>query len=155
MANRRNDRSRTFKEISHTLKIILGPKRRPWQRRNGFHCAGKPIRVSEELSSDRWIRYHMLPWGSSFGKSDQYEYADFPVFQNRIRRLRNYMDTRKPQTLWELWRDKRDKLTFYTFWGVIIFGGLSVFLGVMSLAVSVAQTVVAFKALAPPAPTAT
>ena len=74
-------------------------------------------------------------------------YAQFPVFENRLRQLRHYMDSQKPRGIRQLWRDKRDTLNYYTFWGVIIFGSLSIFLAFFSLAVSVAQTVASFKAL--------
>ena len=74
-------------------------------------------------------------------------YSGFIIFENRIRQLVFYMNTQKPQGLRQLWRDKRDTLNYYTFWGVIIFGGLSVFLALFSLAVSVAQTVASFRAL--------
>jgi len=57
------------------------------------------------------------------------------------------MDSRKPRGLSQLWKDNRDSLNYYTFWGVIILGGLGVFLAICSLAVSVAQTVAAFRAL--------
>lgn len=81
------------------------------------------------------------------GKHDQLRYSDFPVLENRLRQLRHYMDSQKPLTLWQLWKDKRDTLNYYTFWGVIFFGGLSVFLALFSLAVSIAQAVASFKAL--------
>ncbi|KAH7400441.1 hypothetical protein BKA64DRAFT_708120 [Cadophora sp. MPI-SDFR-AT-0126] len=74
-------------------------------------------------------------------------YAQFPVFENRLRQLRHYMDSQKPRGIRQLWKDKRDTLNYYTFWGVIIFGSLSIFLAFFSLAVSIAQTVASFKAL--------
>jgi hypothetical protein len=65
------------------------------------------------------------------------------------------MDSKQPQTLRQLWKDNRDALTYYTFWGVIIFGGLSVLPAFFSLTIGIAQTVAAFKTLAvatPPTP---
>jgi hypothetical protein len=65
------------------------------------------------------------------------------------------MGSQKPRGLRQLWKDNRDSLNYYTFWGVIIFGLLSVFLGFFSLAVSVAQTIASFRALdlaTPPTP---
>jgi hypothetical protein len=75
-------------------------------------------------------------------------YSEFPLFQTRLRQLRHYMDGQKPRGFCQLWKDNRDSLNYYTFWGVIVFGGLSVMLALFSLAVSVAQTVASFKALA-------
>jgi hypothetical protein len=80
-------------------------------------------------------------------------YDQFPLFETRLRQLRRYMDSQKPRGLRQLWKDNRDSLGYYTFWGVIIFGGLTVVLALFSLSVSVAQTVAAFRALdASPAP---
>jgi hypothetical protein len=74
-------------------------------------------------------------------------YSQFPLFETRLRQLRHYMDSQKPRGLRQLWKDNRDSLNYYTFWGVIIFGVLSVVLAMFSLAVSVAQTVAAFRSL--------
>lgn len=74
-------------------------------------------------------------------------YAYFGVYEARIRALRRYMDTRRPIGVRNLWHDRRDSLSYYTFWGVILFGGASVLLGVFGLAVGIAQTVAAFRAL--------
>jgi hypothetical protein len=74
-------------------------------------------------------------------------YSEFITFGNRIRQLVHYIDTQKPQGFGQLWRDERDTLSYYTFWGVIILGGLSVFLALFSLAVSIAQMVASFRAL--------
>ncbi|KAK0108664.1 stretch-activated cation channel mid1 [Cadophora gregata] len=74
-------------------------------------------------------------------------YSQFGVFQTRLRQLRHYMDSQKPRGIRQLWKDKRDTLNYYTFWAVIIFGSLSIFLAFFSLAVSIAQTVASFKAL--------
>ena len=77
------------------------------------------------------------------------EYSSFPIYEGRLRELRAYMDSSKPQGLRQLFRDNRDSLTYYTFWGVIVFGTLSVVLALFSLAVSAAQTVAGFRSLQP------
>jgi hypothetical protein len=83
-------------------------------------------------------------------------YSQFPAFETRLRQLRSYMDSQKPRGIRQLWHDNRDSLNYYTFWGVIIFGGLSVFLALFSLAVGIAQAVASFQALhlssSPPSP---
>jgi hypothetical protein len=93
--------------------------------------------------------------GAALNK-DPVSYAQFPVFETRLRQLQHYMGSQKPRGLRQLWKDNRDSLNYYTFWGVIVFGLLSVFLAFFSLAVSVAQTVASFRALelaTPPAST--
>ena len=75
------------------------------------------------------------------------DYSSFSIYEQRLRALRTYMDSVKPRGLLQLWRDNRDSLSYYTFWGVIIFGGLSFLVAFFSLTVSVSQTVASFKAL--------
>jgi hypothetical protein len=48
-----------------------------------------------------------------------------------------------------LWRDRRNPLQWYTFWAVLVVGGVSILLSFLQLVVSVAQLVVAIKT-APP-----
>lgn len=76
-------------------------------------------------------------------------YSRFPNYEQRLRELRAYMDSCNPTGLRALWRDKRNTLNYYTFWGVIVFGTLSVVLAIFSLGVSAAQTYATFKALHP------
>lgn len=80
---------------------------------------------------------------------ERLSYSQFPIYGDRIRQLRAYMDTQQPKGLRALWRDKRNSNSYYTFWFVVIFGSLSVFLGTCALAVSIAQTWATFQGLSP------
>ena len=71
----------------------------------------------------------------------------FPTFKQRIYLLERYMLQQRAKTLKDLWRDRRDKLSWYTFWAVIIIGGFGLILTIASLGISTAQTVAAFQAL--------
>ena len=77
-------------------------------------------------------------------------YKQFPTFKRRISVLERYMSHQRARTLKDLWRDRRDTLSWYTFWAVLIIGGFGLILTIASLAVSTAQTVAAFQALNPP-----
>lgn len=110
--------------------------------------------MTPELGSENPIMdYHLgigekewyLRW--RIPSSGRLAYSEFPIFERRLRALRAYMDRAKPRGLLELWKDNRDSLTYYTFWGVIIFGVGSFLVAFLSLAVSISQTVAAFKAL--------
>ena len=74
-------------------------------------------------------------------------YSYFGRYEDRLRVLRHYMDTRKPTGLRNLWHDRRDSLTYWTFWAVITFGGLSVVLAALGLAVGIIQAYASLKAL--------
>lgn len=66
-------------------------------------------------------------------------FSGFPFYEHRLRELRAYMDSQQPKGLRALWRDKRNSYAFYTFWLVILFGGLSLSIGLASLASSIVQ----------------
>ncbi len=78
---------------------------------------------------------------------DPISYSQFPIFEKRLRQLRHHMDNQKPRGFRQLWNDRRDSLTYYTFWGVIVLGIITVFLALASLAVGVVQAVASFQAL--------
>lgn len=88
------------------------------------------------------IQDHLLRRWSKPGKffGERVSYSQFPIYGDRLRELRAYMDNQKPKGLRALWRDRRNSNTYYTFWFVTIFGSLSIFLATCGLAVSVAQT---------------
>ncbi|TGO70957.1 hypothetical protein BELL_0640g00020 [Botrytis elliptica] len=79
--------------------------------------------------------------------NSEVSYRHFGPLEHRVRILREYMDRQKPRGFRQLWRDSRDSFNYYTFWGVIIFGVVSIFLAMASLAVSISQTYASFKSL--------
>lgn len=81
------------------------------------------------------------------GLDGEYAYETFPNYGARIRKLRRYMDRRKPKGLRQLWRDNRDSLSYYTFWAVIFFGSLSLGLALLSAVTGIVQAWASVKAL--------
>jgi hypothetical protein len=100
----------------------------------------------ETLDVSHNFLYHRIKY--ALPQKDELPYSDFPLLETRLRQLRHYMDTQKPRGLRQLWRDKRDSLNYFTFWGVIIFGVSSLLLALFSLLVEIAQTIASFKSLA-------
>ena len=74
-------------------------------------------------------------------------YADFGPFEDRLRELKTFLDSWKPRTLRQLWKDARDATSWWSFWLVVLFGCLGTLLAFASLAMSIAQTVGTFKSL--------
>lgn len=103
-----------------------GPKKDPF-------CAD----MDDHLNCNLWDRGHL----------DSHMYSSYPEYEDRLRVLKAYMDSKKPKGFRGLWRDKRDTYSYYTFWGVIIFGSVSVLLALLSLIASVLQTIATWKAL--------
>jgi hypothetical protein len=57
----------------------------------------------------------------------------FPVLYERIVLLANELDGRKPKSIRDLIRDRRDKLQWWTFWLISILGGLGLMLSVVQI----------------------
>ena len=90
----------------------------------------------------------LLPHPQFFGESyNMRSFSSFPCFGPRLRELKFYMDNQKPSGWYQMWRDKRDRVQYVTFWAVLVFGTISVVLALGSLLVGSAQTAAAFEAL--------
>ena len=70
---------------------------------------------------------------------------DFPMCGQRLARLQAFTLRQQPSNLRDLWRDRRNPLQWYTFWAVLIVGGLSILLALLQLGVAVAPLVVAMR----------
>jgi hypothetical protein len=105
----------------------------------------------------------MGPWGRKYTKTPECIAAhdriakhgkllwhDLDFYRVWVEALRSYMDGKQPNTKYRLVHGKRNLNGYNTFWGVIIFEALSVFLAFISLAFSIAQAVASFIALNPP-----
>jgi hypothetical protein len=74
-------------------------------------------------------------------------FTSFGPYEENLRQLKAFLDECKPATFLDLWKDRRDSLSWYTVWAAIIFGGVSLLLGFISVALSIAQVYTGFKAL--------
>lgn len=71
----------------------------------------------------------------------------FPILTPKLAPLQDYMLRQQPNHLMGLWTDRRDKLKWYTFWAVIVVGGLSVLLGVLQVILAAIQVAVSYRSL--------
>ncbi|KAF8429255.1 hypothetical protein EV426DRAFT_216541 [Tirmania nivea] len=69
---------------------------------------------------------------------------DFPVFGDRLMKLKSLL---KPKGLRGLWRDTRDSLQWYTFWAVAVIGAISLFLGFVQMVLGAVQAYASMKTL--------
>lgn len=60
-------------------------------------------------------------------------------------RLNAYAKSKKPHSIRQLWRDKRDSTAWFAFWSVLVFGSASIVLGVIQTVVSIMQYVLALQ----------
>ena len=90
----------------------------------------------------------LLPYPQFFGESDSMRsFSSFPRFEPRLRELKFYLDNQKPSGWYQMWKDKRDKVQYVTFWAVLVFGTVGIVLALASLAVGIAQAAAAFQAV--------
>lgn len=100
---------------------------------------------------DFWMHVsYLLELSQSSSLSELEKYSSYPIFGDRLRELKGYMDKQRPKNLRQLFKDRRDTVGYWAFWAVIAVGGLSILLALISIAVSSAQVVAGFRALRPP-----
>jgi hypothetical protein len=58
-----------------------------------------------------------------------------------------YLDSQKPTGISSLWADQRDSSQWFTFWAVIVIGGVGIVLTTLGLIVSIVQTVGTFECI--------
>lgn len=90
-------------------------------------------------------------WPSIFRSVDDelkeqngYNAEDFPIFGQRLEYLQKFVRRQQPSRLTDMWLDKRNMFQWYTFWAVLIFGGFSILIGILQLAVSIGQLAASF-----------
>jgi hypothetical protein len=71
--------------------------------------------------------------------------SDFPVLKSRIAVLLRHLSTKRPRTWRELWRDKRDSASWFTFWAVLFFGGIGIILAFMQVILQILQVALQMK----------
>jgi hypothetical protein len=64
---------------------------------------------------------------------------DFPLLGHRLQKLQQFDLRQQPSRVRDLWRDRRNPLQWYTFWAVVIVGGVSIVLSFLQLLVSSLQ----------------
>ncbi|KAH6714499.1 hypothetical protein BKA61DRAFT_481392 [Leptodontidium sp. MPI-SDFR-AT-0119] len=70
---------------------------------------------------------------------------DFPLLGQRLVRLQEFNMVQDSNTLREFWADRRNPFNFYTFWAVIVVGGVSILLSFTQCGLSIAQLVVSIE----------
>ena len=99
---------------------------------------------------DFWMHIsYLLELSQSSSLSELEKYSAYPIFGDRLRELKGYMDKQRPKNLRQLFKDRRDTVGYWAFWAVVAVGGLSILLALISIAVSSAQVVAGFRAIRP------
>ncbi|KAK0624767.1 hypothetical protein B0T17DRAFT_531001 [Bombardia bombarda] len=109
---------------------------------------GKRTRSSEiqNLPGSLWPQPCRYIGSNHLRKQDEYSIsADLPLLGPRLLILQEFNLRQRPRGFWALWRDRRDKPKWYTFWVVLIVGGFTIVLSIVQIALSTAQLAVSIK----------
>lgn len=92
----------------------------------------KPRReVAKKLSGSFWP-LSCRDFDDVLQEVDSYSSRDdFPMLGSRLTVIQEFNLRQQPSKLRDLWRDRRNPLQWYTFWAVLVVGGLSIFLSVL------------------------
>ncbi|RHZ65531.1 uncharacterized protein CDV56_109274 [Aspergillus thermomutatus] len=69
---------------------------------------------------------------------------DFPRLGPRLLKLQQFNSRQRPSKLTDLWRDRRNPLQWYTFWAVILVGGVANILAALQFLVALVQLQTSF-----------
>ena len=67
--------------------------------------------------------------------------AKFAVFGPRLLRLQEHCSHQISSNVWDMWRDRRDRQSWITFWAVIIFGSISILLSFIQVILGIIQVI--------------
>lgn len=73
---------------------------------------------------------------------------DFPVYSARFGYISQFINSIQPNRISTLWHDRRDILRWYTFWAVVILGGLGLLVALVQTGLGAAQVHLAAQSLA-------
>ncbi|KAJ5701173.1 hypothetical protein N7488_008721 [Penicillium malachiteum] len=65
--------------------------------------------------------------------------TDFSIFASRLSTLQDHIIRQNPNSLRMIWRDTRNSYQWWTFWAVVIFGGLGILLSLIQTGLAAAQ----------------
>lgn len=145
-----NDRPRKLRQFWWPINRALKSLQRYTQRKSLPSTLSDHIVSGPPYSLDLcWHLENILtPYPALVGESESMRsFSHFPRFNSRLRELKFYMDNQKPSGWYQIWKDKRDRVQYVTFWAVLVFGTVSIILALVSVAVSSAQTAAAFQAI--------
>ncbi|KAF2678547.1 hypothetical protein K458DRAFT_316608 [Lentithecium fluviatile CBS 122367] len=66
-------------------------------------------------------------------------HKDFPILRYKLAMLAQHFSNRRPRTWKELWNDKRDSASWFTFWAVLVIGGIGIFLAFVQVVLQIVQ----------------
>ena len=88
----------------------------------------------------------IFSWGQPVRETYHAE-SDFPILRKKLLKLHYHIDGIQPSRVSSLWTDRRDMRLWYTFWAVIVIGGISIIQSSITIFLTAAQVGLAQKSL--------
>jgi hypothetical protein len=130
-----------LKEIVLSYRLLFGQdqqSRRFYKKH--FSNSRLPTYQPDELLLNLCTKTGGLPETLGPDRESYRLSRDFPILRQRIAILQHQLSSVRPRGWLAMWRDKRDRAQWYTFWAVIMFGSLATFLALLQTIMQGIQT---------------
>ncbi|KAI0448368.1 hypothetical protein F5B21DRAFT_127105 [Xylaria acuta] len=105
----------------------------------GILCGQSCEKGIRLLPPELWLETWRDVTGHLYDQDAYSTDTDFPIFGTRLLELQTFSLSQKAGRLRDIWRDKRDTAQWYTFWAVLVIGGLALLVSLVQVALAVAQ----------------
>lgn len=129
-----------LREIVLSYRLLFGQSgrsRRLFRRLRPFENMGSEA-LDSSLFSICSHKHFRCP--VELVEREEYHLAgDFPHLGSRLARLNRYASRKRPRSMRQLWRDKRDSTAWLALWSVLIFGSVSILLALIQTIFQIMQ----------------
>ena len=146
-----------YREVIQSYRLLFGQDKLSWKAFTADYGRKGPLAqanlagdTGEDtllpcLCGEEWLKQGIYEDIDASGVKSVYSArADFPFLADRLLSLQQFAVTQCPSDWRTVWRDRRDTARFWTLWAVMVFGGASIVLGIVQVALAVAQVVAAY-----------
>ena len=137
----------TSDEVTDLLQEILLSCRLLFGQNKGYRQLFRNLKPFENLPEEGKDNSLLALCGekscrvaNGLREQDVYVLAhNFPVLKSRIAVLVRHLSNKRARTWKELWNDKRDSASWFTFWAVLIIGGAGIVLAFLQVVLQIVQ----------------
>jgi hypothetical protein len=134
------DVSRMLEETLMSYRLLFGQNKKARKLfRTLTPFEERPKEGEDKLLSELCGRKAPSSWLSRPDRGSYDLQHDFPVLRSRLARVSYHISERKPRSWKGLWRDKRDSAQWYTFWAVLMIGGLGLIFSFTQVVLQIIQ----------------
>lgn len=116
------------------ISPFLSSKKSRKQFRSWFPFAGVLPEIQDPSFAQLKYDFDHLPERESYRLS-----RNFPILRSKIAIVHQQLSTTEPRGMRQLWHDTRDSAQWFTFWAVLVIGGVGIILSITQVALQAAQ----------------